>query len=331
MDRTGYLAAGQANYALRAQAEGMADAVCEKGFQNIFFVGSGGSLMMLDSFRYIFFQKSDIPAYAMSAAEVVTCGSKQINERSLAVLLTLNGTSDIAQAAQALKARGATIVAFVGVEGCPVEQQADYVLCNKERDTPLRYLMLQFFCYKVLHNVGGFPEYPQFAQQIQALPEVFLSVREQFAEWGRSFGQTAARQGFILWLSSGAAYSECARYAGCTVEEMVRIKTQTVNSAEFFHGPFELVDRDLCVVLVKNVDGNRALEERAERFLERFSHNYYVLDFDKVDLKGIDRAFLPYLIAPLTTLVLKAEVQPHLEAVTGLSAATRKYYGVEQY
>lgn len=331
MDKQVYLTAGEQNYAMRAQVEKVADAVCEKGFRNIIFVGSGGSLMMLDSLRYLFFQKTDIPVYALSAAEVLTAESCQINQNSLVVILTLMGTKETGQVAAFCKERGIDTVAFVGVEGSPAGSLATYEIYNGERNTTLRYMMLLFFALRIMYKAGFFDGYDKFAKELKAFPETMWEIGAACADLARAYGQVAGKEDFLLWVASGVAYSETFRFATCTVEEMVRLKSQVVHSSEFFHGSFEIVGEEECVLLVKNLDGNRPLDDRVEAFLDRFNKKHFVLDMAKLPYGSFSKEFIPYLVSPAITTIFKGEFQPVLEEVTGRNINTRRYYGVVEY
>ena len=48
-------------YNQRAEIERIADEICEKGFDSIFFTSSGGSLAMMQPFDYMVSVMSDIP------------------------------------------------------------------------------------------------------------------------------------------------------------------------------------------------------------------------------------------------------------------------------
>lgn len=49
-------------YNQRAEIERIADEICEKGFDSIFFTSSGGSLAMMQPFDYMVSVMSDIPS-----------------------------------------------------------------------------------------------------------------------------------------------------------------------------------------------------------------------------------------------------------------------------
>jgi fructoselysine 6-phosphate deglycase len=80
--------------------------------------------------------------------------------------------------------------------------------------------------------------------------------------------------------------------------EMLWINSQAVHADEFFHGPFEVVDKDAKFVCMIGLDETRRLEERGRDFLYRYGakENILALDAKDLDLSGIDDAFKGYLV-----------------------------------
>jgi fructoselysine 6-phosphate deglycase len=75
------------------------------------------------------------------------------------------------------------------------------------------------------------------------------------------------------------------------------IHSQAVHADEFFHGPFEIVDREAAFVQLIGLGETRRLDLRARSFLARFGapQNNLALDARDLDLSGVDEAFQPYL------------------------------------
>jgi fructoselysine 6-phosphate deglycase len=99
-------------------------------------------------------------------------------------------------------------------------------------------------------------------------------------------------------MASGASYGAAYSFAICVLMEMQWINSQAIHANEFFHGPFEVLDKNRCFILLKGLDSTRALEERADTFLHRFgsAENILVLDAQKLDLTGIDPLFQGNLV-----------------------------------
>ena len=60
--------------------------------------------------------------------------------------------------------------------------------------------------------------------------------------------------------------------------EMQWVHAPLINTGEFFHGPFEIVDRTTPFVLFMSDGRNRSNDERAKKFLDEYADRVTVLD-----------------------------------------------------
>ena len=94
----------------------------------------------------------------------------------------------------------------------------------------------------------------------------------------------------------------------------------------------EIVDNDTCVILLKGEDKARSLDERAENFLKQYANEKLtVIDTKEYDLPGIDPRFRTYFTPVILNLCLVESFTPAMQAKTGRSQKTRRYYGVVEY
>ena len=79
-------------------------------------------------------------------------------------------------------------------------------------------------------------------------------------------------------MSSGACHEEAYAFSICLLMEMQWMNSGSFHDGEFFHGPFEIVDKDVPFILLMNEGKTRALDSRALDFLNRFGAKVTVLD-----------------------------------------------------
>ena len=72
-----------------------------------------------------------------------------------------------------------------------------------------------------------------------------------------------------------------------------------IHSGEYFHGAFETTDKDLAILLWKSVGRTRPVDERAERFLNRFAGHHWIVDAKELGLDQIDEHVAEYFNASL--------------------------------
>ena len=69
------------------------DAICEKGYKNLYLVGTGGTYAMASPLSYLIKTNSTIPWYYEIAAELVTAKPKQLTKDSVVITASLSGTT----------------------------------------------------------------------------------------------------------------------------------------------------------------------------------------------------------------------------------------------
>ena len=95
-------------YNQRAEIERIADEICEKGFDSIFFTSSGGSLAMMQPFDYMVSVMSDIPVQSQVSADFLTVGNRRIGKGTLAFMASKSG--DTKETVAAAKAANVEII-----------------------------------------------------------------------------------------------------------------------------------------------------------------------------------------------------------------------------
>ena len=102
-------------YSLRGEFEAVADAVCEKGFDNILFTSAGGSLAALEPYCYMMKSMSKIPTFTEIPAELMTTGNPMVTDKTVAILTSKSGdTKETVAVAKWLKERNVTTISFAG-------------------------------------------------------------------------------------------------------------------------------------------------------------------------------------------------------------------------
>ncbi|GIP23488.1 MULTISPECIES: SIS domain-containing protein [Paenibacillus] len=329
-----FLKVTQGAVGLRGQIEQIVDEVSKKGYKNIFLIGSGGSIAIMYPFEYMIKTTSTIPVFAEIAAEFVLYDHKQFGPDSIVILSSLSGTTkETVAAAKFCKEKGATTIGLVGELGTPLADLSDYKLVNySENDTASDsiYLQLYLLVFALMHKNGDFPQYPQFADQLQTMPRVLLDVKAATEKKAEAFAEQYKDEKYHMLVGSGSVYGETYSYAMCVLEEMQWIHTKSIHAAEFFHGTLELVEKDTSIILMTGEDESRPLMDRVKRFAEKYTEKLSIFDTKDYELKGIGEEFRQYL-SPLIIASLFERVSVQLEAKRNHPLSTRRYYRTVEY
>lgn len=333
-DEKSYLEIGKNAYSLRKEIENVADEVSKKGFTNIFFIASGGSLSVMQTFEYFIKTKSTIPVYYEIAAELIQSGHKQLTDKSLVITASKSGdTKETVEAAKYLKEIGATTIALVRKEGSPLGELVDYTIIDRVTNFPgadPENIQLYFLVYRLLYNNNDFPGYNKFADELVNLPAAMVSVRQQADEMAKEYAAKYKDEPYQLWIGAGSLFGKTYTYAMCVLEEMLWIKTKSINSAEFFHGTLEIVEKDTCVTLIQGEDETRPLGERVAKFVPQYSDKFTVIDTKDYAVEGISDEFRPLIGQMILTGVLD-RISVYFEKERNHSLDIRRYYRVFEY
>lgn len=329
-----YLRIGKGAMKLKSRIDEITAAVTQKGYKNLFLIGSGGSAAMFMPFEHFLKTKSTIPAYLEIAAELVVSGHNQLGKESVCIFTSSSGTtSETVAAAKYCKEKGATTICISGKEDVPFVKDASYAIVNEMDDfsaSDADYIVLYMLYFSLMHKHGDFEKYEEFCENLAKLPDALVDVKKQCDEKAQQFAIRYKDAPYHMLTGAGSVWGETYSYAMCVMEEMQWIKTKSVKAAEFFHGSLELVDDNMSLIVIMGEDETRPMCQRVIDFAKRYTKNLTVFDTADYRLAGISDEFRQYLSPIIMTAVLD-RVSIHLEAQRGHSLDIRRYYKVVEY
>lgn len=307
----------------------IANNLTQKGFENIFFTSSGGSIAMMQPFEYMIKTKSKIPVYSEISAELLLTGNSQLSDKSIAFLASKSGdTKETVDAAKYLKEKGVTTISVIGKENSPLEKLSTYSIVYE--DGRPQELILYILIGKLLSNNNEFDNYDKFADELKNLPAALNSVRKASDDKAREYAEKYKYEPYQIWIGSGNLWGTTYSYSMCVLEESQWIRTKSVSSPEFFHGTIELIEKDVCATLLKTEAETRPLDERVEKFLINYTDKFTVFDTKDYDLPGISEEYRG-ILSPVVMLAILGRISAHLEVIRNHSLETRRYYRKVQY
>lgn len=316
-------------YNKREEIEEIANKLSEKGFNNIFFTSSGGSIAMMQPFEYMIKLKSKIAVYSEISAELLLTGNSQLSEKSIAFLASKSGdTKETVAAAKYLKERGVTTVSIIGNENSPLENLSTYSIVYK--DGRPQELIFYLLIGKLLSNNNEFEDYEKFAKELENLPRALNSVRKASDDKAREYAELYKDEPYQIWIGSGNLWGTTYSYSMCVLEESQWLRTKSVSSPEFFHGTIELIEKDVCTTLLKTEAETRLLDERVEKFLVNYSDKFTCFDTKDYELPGISDKYRG-LLSPVVMWAILGRISAHLELLRNHSLEIRRYYRKVKY
>ena len=283
--------------ALRPQIEKIIDNIWKKGFDNIFFMGIGGTWASAMQVEVYMRGKSKLPVFVENAAEFLTTGNKKFTKDSVLIYSSVSGnTKEMVELVKKVKKIGARVFAFIDTPGSTLTDKAlqDYLVVYEKNEQLKFYMVANYLMYKN----GEFPKYAKYNIEMEKnLANALIDVEKKADAWAYEFAKKKVE--FVkehpdyphYFIGSGNQYGATYSYAMCYWEEQMWIRTKSISAQEFFHGMQEIVVADTPITLFIGEDEQRPLAERVARFLPKVCGNYTIIDTKEFELKGISKAF----------------------------------------
>ncbi|SCI04595.1 SIS domain-containing protein [Romboutsia sp. 1001713B170207_170306_H8] len=312
----------------RVDAERAADELSKRGYKNIFFTAVGGSLAPMMAIGEMAKQTTTLPVFVEQAAELLLRGHKSLGKDSIVVTMSKSGdTKETVEIAKWCKEQGITVVCLTKNPESPLAECSEYLIpMRHENGVEYEYMLLYWFFFRLLNNNGDFEEYSEFADQLEKLPENLIKAKAKFDPIAADIAKKYYQEPYMMWIGGGETWGETYLFSMCLLEEMQWLRTKSVTSAEFFHGTLELVEDDVCVFLVKGEGKCREIDNRVERFVEKYTNKFTVIDSKDYELEGIDDKFRWILAPTIISTLLVDRLAFHFEDNTGHSLDIRRYY-----
>ena len=283
-------------------------AIAGRPFSHLFLVACGGSLAVMMAGKYFVDRHSATLACDIYNGDEFVCRDPaRLGPNALVILCSQTGTTqETVRAARHAHAHGARTIGMTLDAQSPLAERVDHTIAYQASYTTGKPINSAYSSYGVLYML--------LAGLIDARENADLSVdlltslghlqpsieraHETYAARFEDFAPRFAPRNTIYTLASGASYGAAYSYAICVLMEMQWYDSQAIHANEFFHGPFEVVDKDAGFVVMLGLDETRRLTERARDFLFRFGSrdNILVLDAAELDLTGMVDRMKPYLV-----------------------------------
>lgn len=328
-----YIETLESGISKRPEIEKAVSALLEKGIDNIFLVGCGGSLAVMSPIRYIMDLESKIPTYEYNASEFLAMRPCKFNNKSLMITSSYTGTTkETVAAAEFAKEVGASTIAFVGKLDSPLGRLADFAFENDATSgvTDSKLLMLYQILFNVIKITDGYKDYEEFMDAMQALPKALDVAKESAHIKAEEFAQTYKDEKFFFVTGSGAGWGEAYSYANCILEEMQWIYAHPVHAGEFFHGAFEMLTEDSPIIVMQGEDLTRSLSDRVMTFVNKYTKKVIHVDTKDYELPGVPEKFRGYL-TPIILSAVMSIYSDHLEIARNHPLKTRRYMFKVEY
>lgn len=312
--------------ACRSKIEEIVDGICKEGYDNIFFIGVGGTLAYAWTMENIVKPASSIKIYVEHAADFNTMGNKNFGKKSVVIVESASGdTKEVVESVEKCHKAGAKVIGIIDKLGTPLAGSVDYLINSTGGGLYKWYaIMLRF-----MFNNGEFPAYDLFWSQMSNMPAALVEVVKKADEPAAEFAKKYCDEPFQYLIGAGNTWGVAYSYAMCLMEEMLWMKTKSITAGDFFHGCLEVVDRDTSVIVFCGEDGARAETDRVLAFVPRITRKLTVFDTADYDLP-VNKEFRG-LVSPMVMWAVCNRLTAHLEDELKHPSEIRRYYRQLKY
>jgi fructoselysine-6-P-deglycase FrlB-like protein len=252
--------------------------------KSVFFVGCGASKAELYPAKYFLEANAkQLRTSLYTANEFNYATPVSVDETSIVITCSLGGsTPETVEATSKAKELGAHVIAVTYAEDSAITKDAEYIVyhgwaenyaAKMEKMTKVLGLAVE-----ILNQFEGYEYYNKMQDGFAKIYDLIENAVSSVLPQAKAFADAYKDDEVIYVMSSGATHEVAYSFSICLLMEMQWINSGTFHDGEFFHGPFEIVDKGVPFLLLMNDGRTRAMDSRALEFLNRFDAKTTVVD-----------------------------------------------------
>ena len=323
----------------KSKASNLGAELAERGIEKVIMVACGASNREMSVIKY-WMEKyaKNIETRLYFPAELINQGPPIFNKKTLVLFGSHSGTTpETVQAAQYVKQFPSITIAITQEEDSPLAKiVAHSFLYGKSPDEGYQHGYYSFFMIalallsSIMERLEGWDLHRDILKGLDAFPlmlvETMGAMEQRVTEEARLYHNDKV----IYLVGSGPMF--CTTYVTgiCVLMEMQWIHTCAFEAAEFFHGPFEIIDPDTPMILMLGEDPSRPLAERVVKFCKKHTERLMIYDSKEFDMPGVPERVRP-IFAPFALQAAFDRFAEHLAVWHDHPLTTRRYMWKSEY
>ena len=272
--------------AAAARGRALADTI-----DRVYLVGCGGpNRAMLTVEYWLEHYSTALEVRRFFPAEFLTLNPKRLDARTLVVLGSKSGTTpETLAAAEFVRGRPCQMVAITEKADSPLARTVDApLLMGASSGGASLFMLLQALAGGLMQAKDGWDLFDPLMSSLHALPQVMADVSAASDRRSAEDARLLKDDRILYHVAAGPMFSTAYVWGVCVLMEMQWMHSVPLEAAEFFHGPFEIVDQTTPLVLMKGEDPSRPLMDRVERFCNKYTERLFIYDTLDYEMKGVD-------------------------------------------
>ena len=308
--------------------------LAKNGIKNVFLVGCGAPNREMGAIKYFLDRDAKkLETQLYFPAEFINLAPAKLGPDSLVVLATHSGTTpEMIQAAEFVKQYNCKTVGITQFADSPLAKnvQQPLIYGKSKQSYYAKFIIILALMASIMKEIEGWKLADKIMKSLEALPGALADTAESSDQRGSEEARLYKDDDFVMIMGSGPNYSTAYAFGICVLMEMQWMHTYVGEAAEFFHGPFEVLDQNTPVFLFKGEDASRPIVERVERFCKKYTERLVIYDSKDYEMKGID----PEVRAIVSPMILSSAVDrfaEHLSIWRNHPLSTRRFMWKSEY
>jgi fructoselysine 6-phosphate deglycase len=307
----------------------------EQPIHKIFFVGCGAPHHLFYSLKYWASKYATNTTFSCHfPAEFVMHASQALDENSLVIFGSHSGTTkETVEAARYTQQIPAQSLAITQSADSPLGQAVDQVIAYGSTEQGYFSAFMLTFAFLsgfLAQNEPGWPFHNALMESLPHFPAALAEAKAQTIDATVLQAEALKDSPQLYVLGAGPMYTTAYVFASCFLMEMQWMHAHALQAAEFFHGPFEVVDATTPLLLLIGEDPSRPIAERVLEFTKQYSHNTFVYDAKQFPMTGVAPEIRP-LVAPMIVDAALTNLVETLALLRNHPLTTRRYMGKVAY
>ena len=270
------------------------------GIKEVYYVGCGGSYSAFYPAK-IFMEKEarGIKSSLYSSNEFVYNTPKAFGKNTVVIVVSHKGnTPETIEAARISQEAGVTVIGLTWILDSELVQHCDYVLSytfGDDKDIAGEKTIVGLLtAVEILNQTEGYEHYDAFMDGVGKIDRIVKNACQLVEKRAEAFAESHKDDKVVYTMGSGAAWGAAYLESICIFMEMQWINSACIHTGEFFHGPFEITDKEIPFMIQISEGSTRPLDERALKFLQTYGSRIEVLDAKEYGLSTIDASVVDY-------------------------------------
>ena len=305
----------------------------------VFFVACGAPNRSMLALEYwIQHYSSTLEVRRYFPAEFMTQVPPRLDERTLVITGSKSGTTkETVEAAKFLKDHPAITVGFTTTADKPLAKAVRHAVLTGEAERDIVGLPHTSMAIAMMGFLGGllaakdnWPLQHKLLSSLKSLPRAAALAKAGNEDRAATEARELQNDKVVYHIASGPMFCAAYVFGVCTLMEMQWLNSTPLESAEFFHGPFEVVDKNVPLILLLGEDPSRPLMERTVKFCQSYGKRLVIYDSKDFAMPGIDPEIRP-IVAPYIVGVALDRIGEHLAVLHDHPLETRRYMWKVEY